>query len=187
MAAQLVRASNEILRKNFAVWDAHGRVPPSSSDAVRLVGLRELKSASNEGKERRKLLKEKLVDMQHEYHGLGTEMNQLYAGRAVYVPDEPKAYEPQGKEAQDSGLYHEPNTYPGRRLPHVWLNTSTLGPLVSSLDMAGKGYFTLFIGIGGEKWKEAAEAVQKELKIEFKVVGIGRGLEWEDAYLDWED
>lgn len=186
IGAQLVTASNDMLRKHIAVWQALGCTPPGSSEEQRLAGIKELRSNSKEGKERRKLLKERLEDMQHETHALGIEMNQLYISPAIYTHDEPEPYTPSDREALDSVLYHHPSTYPGRRLPHVWLNTVIPGPLVSTLDVAGKGRFTLFMGIGGEAWRKAAVAVGRKTGLEIKVVGVGRGLDWEDIYLDWE-
>lgn len=88
------------------------------------------------------------------------------------------------KESRNPWLYYEPSTYPGRRLPHAWLNTAVPSPLVSTLDVAGKGGFTLFTGIGGEKWRDAAMFV-KELEVTVKAVGVGPGLHWEDPYIDW--
>jgi hypothetical protein len=186
VGAQLVTLSNIALRKHIAVWHALGCAPLGSSQEQRLAGIAELKSKTKEGKERRKILKERLDDMHHETHALGIERNQLYTGAGIYTVDEPESFRPQGKEAEDSDMYHEPSTYPGRRLPHVWLGTLVPGPLVSTLDVAGKGRFALFTGIGGEAWKQAAGIVSNETRVELTVVGIGRGLEWEDVYLDWE-
>jgi len=186
VGAHLVTVSNNALRKHIAVWQAFRCAPPGSSQEQRLAGIVELKSNTKEGKERRKIMKESIDDIQHETHALGIERNQLYTGAGIYTFDEPESFRPQGKEAQDSELYHEPCTYPGRRLPHVWLRKRIPGPLVSTLDVAGKGNFALFTGIGGEAWKQAAEIMTKETGIELVVVEIGWGLEWEDVYLDWE-
>ena len=58
---------------------------------------------------------------------------------------------------------------------------------MSTLDVAGKGGFTLLTGIGGDGWRKAAEVVHSRLGVKVKVVGIGIGLEWEDVYLEWEE
>jgi hypothetical protein len=186
VGAQLVTASNNALRRHFAIWEAIGCAPPGSSEDQRLAGITELRSNTIEGKERRNLLKTTLDDICHETQALGVGLNQLYTSSGIYVADEPSPHIPQGREADDAELYHELGTYPGRRFPHAWLGTKNPGPLVSTLDVAGKGRFTLFSGMGGEAWSSAADAVEKELSVEIKVVGIGRGLEWEDVYLDWE-
>lgn len=186
IGAQLVKASNDMLRKHILIWQSLGCMPYGSSEEERLQGIRELKSVSEEGRQRRKLLKERIDDMQNETHALGIEMGQLYKSDAVYRKDEKDEFSLQGREAENPHQYYEPCTYPGRRLPHVWLGKRIPGPLVSTLDVAGKGHFTLFTGIGGDGWKEAAKELMNELKVQVKVVEVGRGLEWEDRYLEWE-
>ncbi|KAF2266956.1 hypothetical protein CC78DRAFT_490816 [Lojkania enalia] len=187
VGAQLVKLSNDTLRKHIAVWMALGVMPPGSPEKLRLATIRALKENSPKGREARKNLKEKVDDMQHETHALGIEMGQTYVSRAVYSSDELGPYKSEGKEAEDPQLFYTPSTYPGRRLPHVWLNTPIPGNMVSTLDVAGKGGFSLFTGIGGDGWKAAAEGVSKELGMEIKSVSIGPGQDWEDAYLDWVD
>ncbi|KAF2704631.1 2,4-dichlorophenol 6-monooxygenase [Pleomassaria siparia CBS 279.74] len=186
VGAKLVTKSNDMLRIHVGIWEAIGSMPPGTPERERLAGLKELRSNTAAGKERRKRLKESLEDIKHEVQALGIEMNQLYTGPGIYAHDEEGAYELQGREVEDADLYHTPNTFPGRRLPHVWLNTALPGPLVSTLDVAGKGHFTLFTGIGGDAWRDAAWSVYEKFDVDIKVVGIGRGLEWEDVYMDWE-
>jgi hypothetical protein len=162
-------------------------MPYGTPEAERLQGIRELKSTGEEGAARRRLLKTRIDDMQHETHALGIEMGQLYKSSAVYNEDEKEEFKLEGREAEDPILYYEPCTYPGRRLPHVWLGTGTPSPLVSTLDVAGKGGFTIFTGIGGNNWCKASERVANELRVDIKSAAIGRGLEWEDIYLEWDD
>ena len=125
--------------------------------------------------------------MQTETQALGTALNQLYASSAVVSSDEVGPFQPGPRETADPYRFHDPSTYPGRRLPHVWLGKRVPGKMVSTLDIAGKGRFTLLTGIGGEGWLRAAEMVTSRLGIEVRGVGIGVGLEWEDVYLDWEE
>lgn len=148
--------------------------------------LEELSAVTPNGQKRRRALQEAISHTRHEFHGLGVEMNQHYSGSGIYDADELKPYALFGKAAEDSVLYHEPSTYPGCRLPHVWLNTSVPGKPVSTIDLAGHGTFTTFTGIGGESWKIAAESVSKELGIPLKAYSIGFRQDWEDMYYDWE-
>jgi len=187
VAAQLVKESNEMLRKHAAVWQALGIQPPGSTLEERFATMKVLKSASPEGRTARKLLKERIGDMHHETHALGIERGQVYDSNAIYAADEPVPFVKQGREAEDEMMFYEPSTYPGRRLPHVWLGTPVPGRLHSTLDVAGKGQFCLFTGIGGEAWKAAASNVASELRVPIIASGIGRGLDWEDTYLNWED
>lgn len=185
VAAQLVKESNDILRKHAEVWQALGAKGPGSSEEERMQGIRELRQNTPGGRQRRKLLKERIDYMQHETNTMGIQMGQLYTSTAIDASSEPRPFAPGPREASEPALYYDPSTYPGRRLPHVWLNTPVPGPLVSTLDIAGKGRFALFTGIGGELWKEAAQAVGEELGVEIKAVAIGIGAEWEDPYFEW--
>lgn len=58
----------------------------------------------------------------HRFHVLGIEMNLLYESNAIYTKDKLKAFEFEGQTNEDLVLYYVPNTYPGSRLLHAWLN-----------------------------------------------------------------
>jgi hypothetical protein len=113
-------------------------------------------------------------------------MGQRYTGAGVYDADEVNPWAPRGKAAEDSALHYVPSTDPGCRLPHVWLNTSIPTQPKSTIDLAGQGKFTLFTGIGGTGWKEAARDVEKKLGVPMKVYTIGFRQEWEDFYFEWQ-
>jgi hypothetical protein len=51
------------------------------------------------------------------------------------------------------------------RLPHAWVYDPD-GGKHSTLDLVGRGQFTLLTGINGEPWVEAAEKVAKAIGIE---------------------
>jgi len=59
------------------------------------------------------------------------------------------------------------------------------GRKASTLDLCGKGRFTLLTGIGGEAWRAAAEAVAAEFGIALTVHVIGPRCEWLDYSGDW--
>jgi 2,4-dichlorophenol 6-monooxygenase len=46
----------------------------------------------------------------------------------------------------DAELHYQPTTWPGARIPHVWLYRRT-GEKHSTLDLVGQGRFTLLTGI----------------------------------------
>lgn len=56
----------------------------------------------------------------------------------------------------DRELHHQATTRPGARLPHAWL-VDDHGHRVSSLDVVGKGAFTLVTGLSGAVWESAAK------------------------------
>lgn len=141
----------------------------------------ELSEASPAGKTRRADLKKAVELTSREFHGLGIEMNQRYKSAAILAP----ADEPERVLEKDEVLYHQPSTYPGSRLPHAWLNTSSPTTLISTIDLAGKGKFTLFSGVGGKEWKTAVAEVAKELDVSIDVHLIGFGQDYEDVYSTW--
>ena len=107
-------------------------------------------------------------------------MNQRYKSGAV-VSDGSK--DPGFKENPE--LIYQPTTYPGARLPHVWVEKAT--QKLSSLDLCGKGRFTLITAIGGDAWIEAARAVSNATGLDITTVKIGPGCDYEDPYGDWAE
>ena len=117
----------------------------------------------------------------HEFLALGSDMNQRYKSTAVHLEesgDEPPL-------PANPTLHHEPHTFPGVRLPHAWLNTAIPQKQISTLDLAGKGRFSLFIGHGGEMWRSAARQVEQSMKLPITVFAIGYGLEFEAVFNTW--
>jgi 2,4-dichlorophenol 6-monooxygenase len=85
---------------------------------------------------------------------------------------------------QDAELHYQPCTWPGARLPHVWV-WDAAGTRMSSLDLVGHGRFTLITGIGGEPWCEAARAAGAALGIDIACVEIGPRKPVLDHAGDW--
>lgn len=141
----------------------------------------ELKEDSPAGRDRRQRLQEGIKATTTEFHALGIEMNQRYESNAVYKSDQG----PQPKFQRDELLYHQRETYPGSRLPHVWLREAVPTKFISTIDLAGKRRFSLFTGIGGARWKEAAKKVSETLGVEIATFSIGFRQQYEDTYYDW--
>lgn len=184
VGAAVVRESNQRLLQHVSIWKVLGIQPPGKSLEERTAGTRVLKEDSARGQDARKKLRDLSLWLDHETHALGLEMGQRYSSSAVYLNDE-EPWTPPGREAEDEILYYEPCTYPGRRLPHVWVGQNPPTKMVSTLDLAGKGKFTLFTGIGGTSWRKAALEVGKSLGFEIETISIGSGQDWEDTYWDW--
>ena len=151
--------------------------------AARQKTLEVLKAPTPEGQKRRAELQKAILHTCHEFHGLGIEMGQRYTGSGIYTKDESHARP--DRTTDDEVLYYEPSTYPGCRLPHVWLNKAVPGKLVSTIDLAGHGAFTLITGIGGDAWKVAADSVARILGVPLQAHSIGFRQDWEDTYFDW--
>jgi hypothetical protein len=56
--------------------------------------------------------------------------------------------------AADPQLHLQPTTRPGAKIPHAWL-VDKRGIRVSTLDVTGKGCFSLVTGLAGGAWSEA--------------------------------
>ncbi|PTB35002.1 hypothetical protein M441DRAFT_74626 [Trichoderma asperellum CBS 433.97] len=180
----IVTRANQAFRDHFDIWDAIGVLPSDLSQRKHIFN--ELSELSVRGIERRKRLSQAIQGTTHEFHGLGIEMGQHYSGQGIYDTDESAPFSLAGKAAIDPVLYYNPNTYPGSRLPHVWLNKAVPTTPVSTIDIAGKGKFVLFTGIGGDAWKGAASKISAELRVPIDVHSIGFRQDWEDFYFDWE-
>ncbi len=85
--------------------------------------------------------------------------------------------------SEDPELYYQATTYPGARLPHVWIEQGT--DKVSTLDVCGHGRFTLLTGIGGGVWQDAAAAYTGKTGLDLAVVTIGPGCDYEDPFGEW--
>jgi 2,4-dichlorophenol 6-monooxygenase len=85
---------------------------------------------------------------------------------------------------RDPQLHYQATSWPGARLPHVWLYAAD-GRKTSTLDLAGKGRFTLFTGIGGEAWVQAAAALKEQWPLDLAVRIVGPRQTWQDFTGDW--
>ena len=86
---------------------------------------------------------------------------------------------------RDAELYAQPTTWPGAKLPHAWVTRH--GAKVSTLDLGGRGVFTLYTGIGGDAWSSAAADVGAQTGVEIRVVSIGHGQPYEDPFGTWAE
>ena len=181
----VVHRANTAFREHLAVWENLGQIDVSKKERSSI--FRELSEHSKQGMLRRKAFQQAIQHTSHEYHALGIEMGQLYSSSAIYGNEEPTPYKPTGRASEDPVLYYEPNTYPGKRVPHAWLNRSLPETPVSTIDLTGHGSFVILTGFGGEAWKQASLIVEKELGITIKAFSIGFRQDFEDVYFDWEE
>lgn len=136
------------------------------------------------GRKKRAEFRRGIEETTSEFQGLGIEMNQRYDSAAVYLDDE-VAQGAAPPVPQDPVKQYLISTYPGKRLPHAWLNKRVPVAKFSTIDLAGHRRFTLFTGPGGEDWKTAAEKVSKAVGVEIKAYSIGWKQDMEDVYYDW--
>ncbi|PFH55749.1 hypothetical protein XA68_17686 [Ophiocordyceps unilateralis] len=180
----VVARANQAFQDHFGLWEALGVMPSDASQGARAMS--ELAEATPQGAKRRQDFRRGIEQTRTEFHGLGVEMGQHYRSTAIYDADEPAPFQLTGRAAENAVLYYEPNTYPGSRLPHVWLNKACPTRPVSTIDVAGHGRFVLFTGIGGEAWKGATSRVSETLGVSMHACSVGFRQDWEDVYFDWE-
>ena len=150
IGAQIVARANQSrldyapLRQCFNTDDGHGTKTIEA-------GLARLKAPTQEGSKLRAALAEALELKNFEFNALGVEANQRYNSTAViHDCSEEEVF------TQDRGLHLQATTRPGAKIPHAWL-VGAEGRRISTLDVVGKGRFTLITGLSGQAWKEAAE------------------------------
>lgn len=119
----------------------------------------------------------KALDLKnYEFNAQGVELNQRCVSAAV-IPDSEA-----GEEvwARDPQLYLQATTRPGAKLPHAWL-IGRDGRRVSTLDLVGKGRFTLVTGLAGQAWARAVEALALPW-LDVLVIGTPGA---QDVYCNW--
>jgi 2,4-dichlorophenol 6-monooxygenase len=140
--------------------------------------LQARKEPGPEGEKIRAALREAIAYKAYEFDAHGVEHNHRYASSAV-VPDGTPAPE----FRRDPELFAQPTTWPGGKLPHTWVTVG--GHRISTLDLAGKGRFTVVTGIGGQPWLDAAAELGGGLGMTITPVSIGPGQPYEDPYATW--
>lgn len=111
-------------------------------------------------------------------------MNQVYLGSKATASED--GDEAPDISAIDTTMKHVVSTFPGFHLPHVWVAKDGHSSRVSTLDLCGRGNFTILTGIGGESWQQAARSVQSERPgLDLKVISIGWRQDYMDAYREW--
>lgn len=139
------------------------------------AALAKLADPSPEGARTRDALARALEVKHFEFNAHGVEMNQRYVSDAVIVDDaQPEIF------ARDRELYAQPTTRPGAKLPHAWLAGSD-GRRLSTLDIVGRGRFTLVTGQSGTAWQDAA----RQLDLPWLSVVIIGAPGAEDLYREW--
>ena len=174
IARQIVERANKSRSQFGQIFRALGMTP--DAPAGRTIESR--KDDSPEGAAQREELRTAIELKDYEFNAHGVELGQRYRSAAVIADGtaEP-SYD------RDPELYYHPTTWPGARIPHCWLTRGS--ETVSTLDVVGKGRFTLLTGIGGEAWVKAAQTVSEHLGVPIEPFVIGPGRELDDLYGDW--
>lgn len=175
---QVVDRAMQSVRDMLPISDALG-FAPGQNEAEGWANVEELYGDTARGRERREALRQAVALQNYQFNCHGVELGQVYRSAAV-VPDGTTLPAP----TRDPQLYHHATTYPGASLPHAWLQRGL--QKISTLDLVGRGRFTLLTGVGGSAWRDAARQVAQEVGVAIDVVSIGGPYcDAQDVYGRW--
>ena len=179
VARQIVERANQSIADTGRIIAALDVDDTTNVDKLnRQLTLR--KAPGPEGEKIREKLREAIAYKAYEFDAHGVEHNHRYASSAVIGDGTAMP-----AFTRDPELYAQPTTWPGSKLPHTWVTRD--GHRVSTLDLAGHGTFSVWTGIGGQAWLDAAEAFSAETGLPVILVSVGPGQPFEDPYGTWAE
>jgi 2,4-dichlorophenol 6-monooxygenase len=178
VAKQIVTRANQSIGEFGPIFASLGMTGGTDVEKIK-ANMDARCDATPEADRQRAAIREAIAFKKYEFDAHGVEMNQRYASGAVVTDGQ---VEPAFQ--LDAELHYQPTSWPGARLPHVWVFDDK-GNKVSTLDLCGKGRFTLLTGIGGEAWVAAAEAVAVEMNLVLASHLIGPRRKVMDHTGDW--
>ncbi len=179
VARQIVERANQSIADTGKIISALDL--SDTTDVEKLEAQLALRKAPGpEGEKVRAALREAIAYKAYEFDAHGVEHNQRYASSAVVGDGTPMP-----EYRRDPELFAQPTTWPGAKIPHTWV--TRVGRRVSTLDLVGRGRFSVVTGIGGEAWLGAARVLGEELGLTITPVSIGPGQEFEDPYGTWAE
>ena len=178
IAKQIVTRANKSIGEFGPIFEALGMDGGVDHDKIR-HNMDARCDATPAAEKQREALRKAIEFKKYEFDCHGVEMNQRYCSNAAVTDGQMEpAFE------KDRELHYAPTSWPGARVPHVWV-FDAYGKRHSTLDLTGKGRFTILTGIGGDEWVKAAKALGKELGIEIATRVIGPRRDYEDHVGDW--
>ncbi len=178
IAKQIVTRANQSIGEFGPIFAALGM--DGGMDHAKIKANMDARcDATPNGAKQRAALRKAIEFKKYEFDCHGVEMNQRYTSAAIVTDDQPEPAFPQDRE-----LHYAPTTWPGARLPHVWVFDAA-GRKQSTLDLCGHGHFTLLTGIGGQAWANAAAKAGAARGMDIKVHIIGPRQTYQDHTGDW--
>ena len=176
----VVRRANNGMEDHRTLWSLIG-LKQSEREAQTAL----MEQPTPQGAALRRQFSEAIEKTDYEHQALGLQMNQVYTDSPLTVID-PGDVPPDFSHI-DLIKQQAVSTFPGYHLPHVWLAKNGQSERVSTLDICGRGAFTLLRTIGGEAWQRAVKEVSViEPDIPLRTLSIGWRQDYMDAYRDWE-
>ena len=179
VAKQIVTRANKSIGEFGPIFESLG-MSEGVKPEVMQENLVARCDATPEAEKQREAIRKAIAFKKYEFDAHGVEMNQRYTSDAIETDGQMEpAFE------LDEELHYQPTTWPGARVPHVWVYDHDTGEEHSSLDLCGKGKFTILTGIGGEAWEGAAKSVGAEIGMDLTVHVIGPRQQYVDHSGDW--
>ncbi|MDJ0859003.1 MAG: FAD-dependent monooxygenase [Dinoroseobacter sp.] len=179
VAKQIVTRANQSIEEFGPIFESLGMTGGSDVETIQ-ENMNARCGAGPNAEKQRADIRDAIAFKKYEFDAHGVEMNQRYTSAAIETDGQIEpAFE------LDEELHYQPTTWPGARLPHVWVYDHDTGKKISSLDLTGKGKFTLLTSIGGEAWERAAAEVNAQLGLDIQVRIIGPRLKYVDHTGDW--
>lgn len=179
IAKQVVDRANKSIEEFGPIFQSLGLGADIKPEQMK-ANMEKLKDNNRISEKQREDLRKSIALKSYEFNCHGVELNQRYESIAIHSDGSAEE-----EFQRDKELYYQASTRPGAHLPHVWLGDK--GHQISTLDVSGKGSFTLFTGIGGEDWITAAQELSKSLNINIKTVQIGPDRDYTDLYGAWAE
>ena len=179
IARQIVTRANRSIVETGQIFQALGMTGGVDPETMQ-KNLEARGDATPAGEAQREAIRRAIALKRYEFDAHGVEMNQRYRSEAIVTDGQ---IEP--AFALDQELHYQPTTWPGARLPHVWICRHDDGAEVSTLDLAGHGRFVILTGIAGKAWVDAARQVGARLGIDIPVHVIGPRQDHVDHRGEW--
>ncbi len=177
IAEQIVKRANKSLQDFPPILHALGILDTADPEQMN-KNISARKNTTAQAAKQRAALIQAIDSTHYVYNAHGVEMNMRYTSDAI-VPDG----SPDPGFKRDAELYHEHSSRPGAPVPHAWLQRGK--EKISTLDLCGKGNFSLITGTGGEEWIQAAREASAAYGVDIDVHVIGPGKTVEDPYGDF--
>jgi 2,4-dichlorophenol 6-monooxygenase len=174
VARQVVERANLSRDQFLPLFEAIGVVGGDEEGIAK--ALHAVRQPDAEGAKKRRAVREAIELKHYEFNAHGVEHNQRYESAAVIDDGTVETI------TRDDELFGRPTSRPGAKIPHAWL-VDRHGRRISTLDLVGKGGFSVVTGLAGTRWADAADALATELGLVLRAVVVDRDAH--DAYGEW--
>ncbi|MEM8571029.1 MAG: FAD-dependent monooxygenase [Pseudomonadota bacterium] len=179
VAKQIVTRANQSIGEFGPIFESLGMTGDTDIETIQANMSARCDTGPDAAKQR-DAIRESIAFKKYEFDAHGVEMNQRYKSDAVLTDGQ---MEP--AFVLDAELHYQPTTWPGARIPHIWVFEHDTGEKHSTLDLVGGGHFTILTGIGGEGWARAAETVGAAFGMPIRAHVIGPRQVIVDHTGDW--